>query len=100
MSQGGPGKTLFRGASALIAAAAFIYALLRAARLSFSFDESATYISYVSSSVLSAFSFRDANNHILYVGCRGQPGCDVQPGQTRHVPCLGEGATGLDANEF
>jgi hypothetical protein len=50
----------------LIAAAMLAYAGLRAVRLSFTFDEAATYISYLSASLLSAFDFTDANNHVLY----------------------------------
>jgi hypothetical protein len=52
--------------SGLIATALFSYAVLRAARLSFTFDEAATYISYLSSSLMTALDFTDANNHVLY----------------------------------
>jgi len=50
----------------LIAAVLLAYAGLRAIRLSFTFDEAATYISYLSTSIFSVFDFTDANNHVLY----------------------------------
>jgi hypothetical protein len=43
----------------------FAYEVLRALRVSFSIDEAQTYIRYLSSDVLSIFSFNVANNHFL-----------------------------------
>ncbi len=51
---------------ALLGAAAMAYAVVRAVKLSFTFDEAATYISYLSSNILSVLDFTDANNHVLY----------------------------------
>jgi hypothetical protein len=50
----------------LIASALFVYEVLRAARISITFDEAATYMSYLSSSVFAVFDLRAANNHFLY----------------------------------
>jgi hypothetical protein len=48
-----------------IAAGFFFYAIRRAVRLSVTFDEAATYITYLSSNFFSVFDFRAANNHFL-----------------------------------
>ena len=66
MSDRGSGRKLSFVLSGLIAAALLSYAALRAAKLSFTFDEAATYISYLSSGLFNALDFTDANNHVLY----------------------------------
>jgi hypothetical protein len=50
----------------LIASALFVYEVLRAARISITFDEAATHMTYLSSSVFAVFDLRSANNHFLY----------------------------------
>lgn len=55
----------FKLAFGLIAALVLSYAVLRAARLSLTFDEAATYISYLSSNFLAVFNLTSANNHLL-----------------------------------
>jgi hypothetical protein len=50
----------------LIASALFIYEVLRAARVSITFDEAATQITYLSSGLFAVFDLRSANNHFLY----------------------------------
>ena len=66
MNKQGSGRSFPPLLSVLIATGLLSYAGLRAARLSFTFDEAATYISYLSSSLMTALDFTDANNHVMY----------------------------------
>ena len=50
----------------LFALALFIYEVMRALRLSLTFDEAATYLTYLSSNIFSLFDLRSANNHFFY----------------------------------
>lgn len=59
-------RNLSRLLFGLIAALILVYAGLRAIRLSFTFDEAATYFFFISSKVFYTIDFTDANNHLLY----------------------------------
>jgi hypothetical protein len=50
----------------LIALAFIVYEVLRAARVSITFDEAATQLTYLSSGLFGVFDLRSANNHFLY----------------------------------
>jgi hypothetical protein len=50
----------------LMAGGFFAYVVLRASRLSITFDEAATHMTYLSSGLFAIFDLRSANNHFLY----------------------------------
>lgn len=50
----------------LVASVLLVYEVLRAAKVSLTFDEAATQMTYLSSSVFAVFDLRSANNHLLY----------------------------------
>jgi hypothetical protein len=49
----------------LIAILLYSYVLIKAARISFTYDESSTFINYVDGSFIKIFDFTVANNHLL-----------------------------------